>query len=103
VLRFVPGLLLRVAEALFLPELLFLVVEVLFLLVDFLPLEALLVRPEPLFFPPPDCLFTVAQARLSASLADAPLFLYPSSIFSAWRFCLSVYFDLSPLGMLISP
>jgi hypothetical protein len=50
----------------------------------FLPL------PEPLFFPPPVSLFTVAQARLSASRPDTPRFSYPSSICSAWRFCLFV-------------
>jgi hypothetical protein len=47
-------------------------------------------RPEPLFFPPPVSLFTVAQARRSASFRDAPRFSYPSSICSAWRFCLLV-------------
>jgi hypothetical protein len=45
-------------------------------------------RPDPLFFPPPVSLFTVAQARRSASFRDAPRFSYPSSICSAWRFCL---------------
>lgn len=39
--------------------------------VDFLlPLEPL--RPLPDFLPPPDCLFTVAQARRSASPCDTP-------------------------------
>jgi len=47
-------------------------------------------RPEPLFFPPPVSLFTVAQARRPASLRDTPLFSYPSSMCSAWRFCLLV-------------
>jgi len=31
-------------------------------------------RPEPLFLPPPDDLFTVAQARRSASSFDTPRF-----------------------------
>ena len=31
-------------------------------------------RPDPLFFPPPDILFSVAQARRSASLRDTPRF-----------------------------
>lgn len=37
-----------------------------FLVADFLP--------EPLFLPPPLCLFTVAQARRSASPSDTPRF-----------------------------
>jgi hypothetical protein len=45
-------------------------------------------RPDPLFFPPPVSLFTVAQARRSASFRETPRFSYPSSICSAWRFCL---------------
>jgi len=51
---------------------------------DFFP------RPDPLFFPPPVSLFTVAQARRSASRRETPRFSYPSSICSAWRFCLLV-------------
>ena len=47
-------------------------------------------RPEPLFFPPPVSLFTVAQARRSASSRPTPRFSYPSSMCSAWRFCLDV-------------
>ena len=47
-------------------------------------------RPEPDLRPPPDSLFTVAQARDSASSSDTPLSLYPSSMCSACRFCLSV-------------
>src|SRR5439155_6999339 len=43
-------------------------------------------RPEPLFFPPPDSLFTVAQARRAASLLPVPRFSYPSSMCSARRF-----------------
>src|SRR5690606_15093197 len=35
-------------------------------------------RPEPDLLPPPDSLFTVAQARLSASFSGVPRFLYPS-------------------------
>jgi hypothetical protein len=31
-------------------------------------------RPEPLFFPPPVSLFTVAQARRSASFPETPRF-----------------------------
>jgi hypothetical protein len=34
--------------------------------------EVFLPRPEPLFFPPPVSLFTVAQARRSASLRETP-------------------------------
>jgi hypothetical protein len=47
-------------------------------------------RPEPLFFPPPVSLFTVAQARRPASRRETPRSSYPSSICSAWRFCLLV-------------
>jgi hypothetical protein len=47
-------------------------------------------RPDPLFFPPLSSLFTVAQARRSASLRDTPRSSYPSSMRSARRFCLSV-------------
>src|SRR5213078_4627077 len=53
-------------------------------------------RPDPLFFPPPVSLFTVAQARRSASLLDVPRFSYPSSMCSALRFCLLEYFALLP-------
>src|SRR5687767_5532116 len=42
-------------------------------------------RPLPDFFPPPLDLFTVAQARRSASSSLVPRSLYPSSICSAWR------------------
>ncbi|HMJ06496.1 MAG TPA: hypothetical protein VK474_09605 [Chthoniobacterales bacterium] len=38
------------------------------LLLDFFP------RPDPLFFPPLSSLFTVAQARLSASFFETPRF-----------------------------
>lgn len=59
-----------------------------------LELEALdpLDLEDALFFfsPPPVCLFTVAQARFSASAWPTPLCSYPSSICPAWRFCLSV-------------
>ena len=41
---------------------------------------SVLPRPEPDFFPPPDSLLTVAQARASASFVDVPLFLYPSAM-----------------------
>src|SRR5690606_41140965 len=34
-------------------------------------------RPEPDLLPPPSSLFTVAQARLSASFAETPFSLYP--------------------------
>ena len=51
---------------------------------------AFLPRPEPLFLPPPVSLFTVAHARRAASPRETPRFSYPSSICSAWRFCLPV-------------
>ena len=38
-------------------------------------LDVALPLPEPLFFPPPDILFSVAQARRSASFRDTPRFL----------------------------
>jgi hypothetical protein len=47
-------------------------------------------RPAPLFFPPPVSLFTVAQARRSASSRPTPRSSYPSSMCSAMRFCLDV-------------
>jgi hypothetical protein len=47
-------------------------------------------RPDPLFLPPPSSLFTVAQARRSASRRDTPRFSYPSSMCSAFRCCLLV-------------
>jgi hypothetical protein len=47
-------------------------------------------RPDPLFLPPLSSLFTVAQARRSASLRDTPRSSYPSSMCSARRFCLLV-------------
>jgi hypothetical protein len=47
-------------------------------------------RPDPLFLPPPVSLFTVAQALRSASPGETPRFSYPSSMCSAWRFCLLV-------------
>src|SRR3954452_4494201 len=56
-------------------------------------------RPDPDFFPPPDSLFTVAQARLSASLCDTPRSSYPSAMWSALRRCFGVYEDLSPRGI----
>jgi hypothetical protein len=52
--------------------------------------------PELLFFfaapflPPPVSLFTVAQARRSASPVLRPRRLYPLSMCSAWRFCFEV-------------
>jgi hypothetical protein len=67
------------------------------LLLVFLP------RPEPLFLPPPESLFTVAQARRSASSSETPRSSYPSSMWWAFRFCLPVYADLSPRGMVSSP
>jgi hypothetical protein len=54
------------------------------LLVLFFPL------PDPLFLPPPSSLFTVAQARRAASPRVTPRFSYPSSMCSAFRFCLLV-------------
>ena len=53
------------------------------------------------FLPPPETLFSVAQARRSASFFPTPFFSYPSSICLTWRFCLSVYDDLSPCGIMI--
>lgn len=58
---------------------------------------AVFLAPDPLA--PPSCLFTVAQARFSAVFLDTPFFSYPSSMCSAWRFCLLEYEDLSPRGM----
>jgi hypothetical protein len=60
-------------------------------------------RPEPDFFPPPLSLFTVAHARPSAVFVLTPRFSYPSAMCSAFRFCLSVYFDFSPRGMMFPP
>src|SRR5688572_20733668 len=60
-------------------------------------------RPEPLLLPPPVSLFTVAHARRSASSSGTPRASYPRSIWRALRFCLSVYFDLSPRGMTFPP
>jgi hypothetical protein len=45
-------------------------------------------RPDPLFFPPPVSLFTVAHARRSASFFPTPRLSYESSMCSACRFCL---------------
>src|SRR5690606_15492781 len=59
-------------------------------------------RSEPLCFPLPDILFTVAQARASASSSDTQRSSQLSSMCSAWRFCLSEYADLSPRGMVFS-
>ena len=59
-------------------------------------------RPEPLFLPPPVSLFTVAQARRAASPRETPRSSYPSSMCSAWRFCLLVYDDLSPRGIVVA-
>ena len=56
-------------------------------------------RPEPLFFPPPDDLFTVAQARALAVFFETPRRSYPFSMCVALRFCLLVYLDLLPCGM----
>jgi hypothetical protein len=66
------------------PFLLTLLLLLLFFAAFFLPpffppfLEALrfsfFPRPEPLFLPPPDSLFTVAQARDAASSLDTPRF-----------------------------
>src|SRR5262249_33814479 len=60
-------------------------------------------RPLPDLLPPPDSLLTVAQARRSASPSGTPRPSYPSAMCSAFRFCLSVYFDLSPRGMAYPP
>src|SRR5688500_17144398 len=57
-------------------------------------------RPDPPgLLPPPVCLLTVAHARRSASFFETPRFSYPSSMWSAIRSCLFVYFDLSPRPM----
>jgi hypothetical protein len=66
------------------------------------PLLRFFPRPEPLFLPPPVSLFTVAQARRAASPRETPRSSYPSSMCSAWRFCLLVYDDLSPRGMVVA-
>ena len=47
-------------------------------------------RPEPLFLPPPDSWFTVAQARAAASFRETPRSSYPSSMCRARRRCLDV-------------
>ena len=60
-------------------------------------------RPEPECFPPPSILFTVAHALFSASGSGTPCCSYPCSMCSAFRFCLFVYLDLSPLGILFEP
>src|SRR5438132_13642619 len=50
-------------------------------------------RPPPPFLRPPlSDLFTVAHARRSASLLLTPRFLYPLSIFDAFRFYFDYYF-----------
>src|SRR5207249_11535999 len=56
--------------------------------------------PPPCLRPPLSDLFTVAQARRSASLLLTPRFLYPLSIFAAFRFCFAVYFFLFPCAMI---
>src|SRR6478736_353978 len=43
-------------------------------------LSTFLPRPDPLFFPPPVILLTVAHARASAVFFDVPRFSYPSSM-----------------------
>ncbi len=65
-------------------------------LFDFLP------RPDPLFLPPPSSSLTVAHARRAASRRETPRFSYPSSMCSALRFCLLVYDDLSPRGIVLA-
>jgi hypothetical protein len=52
--------------------------------------EAAFFRPEPLRLPPPDTLFSVAQAIRSASFCEVPRCSYPSSMCRACRFCLGV-------------
>ena len=56
-------------------------------------------RPLPDFFPPPDSLFTVAQPRRRLVLRARRDFRILPRWFPAFRFCLSVYFALSPRGM----
>ena len=58
-------------------------------------------RPDPDFLPPCVIAFTVAHARRSASRSGTPRSSYPSSMCSAWRFCLSVYALLSPRGIVL--
>ncbi len=56
-------------------------------------------RPPPDFSPPPDCLFTVCHARLTAVFLGTPRFSKLFSMCSACRFCLLVYLDFEPLGI----
>ena len=48
---------------------------------------AFFLRPEPLFLPPPECLFTVAQGMPSASSSGTPFSLSPSSKRSFFDWC----------------
>src|SRR3954464_9960879 len=68
-----------------------------------LDLLLFLPRPLPLFLPPLSLLFTVAQARRSASFLLVPRFSYPSSMCSAFRFCFDVYFFLLPRAIIVPP
>jgi hypothetical protein len=57
---------------------------------DFFADVRFLLLPPDFFLPPLSCLLTVRQARSSASFFDTPFFSYPSSMCSAFRFCLDV-------------
>jgi len=71
-------------RAVFLPD------DVFLLLPDFFAAVRLLPLPADFFLPPLSCLLTVRQARSSASFFETPFFSYPSSMCSAFRFCLDV-------------
>lgn len=64
--------------------------DVFLLLPDFFADARFLLPPPDFFLPPSSCLFTVRQARSSASPFDTPFFSYPFSMCSAFRFCLDV-------------
>ncbi len=53
-------------------------------------LAAAFLRPDPLFRPPPETLFSVAQALRAASPRETPRCSYPSSMCRACRFCFAV-------------
>ncbi len=74
----------------FLPEAVFFADDAFLMLPDFFADARFLPSPPDFFLPPLSCLFTARQARSSASSFDTPFFSYPSSMCSAFRFCLSV-------------
>ena len=59
-------------------------------------------RPKAIFLPPPWTLLSVAHARASALGRPTPFCPELFSMAPAWRFCWSVYADLSPRGMSVS-